>query len=297
MSTTGSEKEIETALSRQRKRQIQISLARWGGAHARVFPWRETTNASPYPILVAEMLLKRTTASAASKVYPIFVKRYPDLATLAAASSGDLENSFAPIGLHHQRSMAAMTLASYISERYAGKVPSTLSELLAVPGLGEYSARAILSFGFGTPTAVVDSNVARVIGRLFRFEGTANEFQRLADTLLPSLGHREHNFALLDLGALVCRYNNPKCHVCPLSQCCDSTGLGAVTRRSTAVGDRLRESRQSVGISQATLAREARVSKATIVAIEYGRQKPKQATMAKLKEAMGKYQVDQLSGQ
>lgn len=130
------------------------------------------------------------------------------------------------IGLQVQRARSTEALAAHLSRTEAGTVPNDLQRLLAVPGIGAYGARAVLSFAHGRPYAIVDSNVRRVLSRVF--EGTLPDrpsdtvIQQVADTLLPREGHALHNFALLDLSAAICRYQRPRCSVCPLSRSCDA---------------------------------------------------------------------------
>ena len=120
-------------------------------------------------------------------------------------------------------------MANFIVDRYAGAIPADLDSLLEVPQIGEYAARAVMSFGHGIPAAVVDSNVIRVLGRLFSQtlgkRPTLVQLQELADVLLPDQGHQQFNWAVLDLGALVCRYDRPKCEICPLMAICDTNQL------------------------------------------------------------------------
>lgn len=208
----------------QRRPAVQRSLLRWAAGNSRSFPWRNP-NRTAYEVLVAEVLLKRTTATAAARVYAMMLRQYPTPAHLGIAHMGDLVGLLKTIGLQSQRSRHLMRLGEYLTEHEGGDVPSTLEGLLAAPGLGPYSARAVLSFGWGTPAAVVDSNVERVLRRVFKdclpSQLRLAELQEIADLLLPDETHRAFNLGLLDLGALVCRYTRPRCRDCPLAQSCD----------------------------------------------------------------------------
>lgn len=256
----------------------------------RSYPWREAGRTA-YQVMVAELLLKRTTATAASRVYVVFLGKYRTLESLASASEERLRGDLQPIGLSSQRAKAITGLVTYLLQRAGGAIPRCLDELLQVPGLGEYSARAILSFGHGMPTAVVDSNVERVIRRVFGsalpIRPSHHLIQEVADYLLPPPSHRAFNFALLDLGALVCRYSRPICEECPLASCCDYYLTPTETTPVGEAGRLLREARTKKRMSLVELANRAQVSKLTIVNIEAGRTTAREETVAKLESALG----------
>jgi A/G-specific adenine glycosylase len=131
-----------------------------------------------------------------------------------------------PIGLQQQRARELVRLADYLTTKHDSRVPSDLVALLGVPGVGPYTARAVLSFAFDQPYAIVDSNVVRVVGRVFRAavgeKPTIPTVQVISDQILPNKEHRIFNLAMLDLGAEVCRYSRPLCHECPLRLICDT---------------------------------------------------------------------------
>ena len=204
--------------------EIRHALLTWAEGHLREFPWRGES-VSTYEVLVAEVLLKRTTARAASRVFPTFIARFPDLDSIRKAAVGELEAALEPVGLYRQRARGFKEMAEHLVSQCQGMIPDGLPGLLEVPHLGPYSARAVLSFGYGIPTAIVDSNVQRVLGRVYsRRLGEApsvSATQVLADLVLDAEHHKTFNWAILDLGAMVCRYDKPKCHVCPLVSSCD----------------------------------------------------------------------------
>lgn len=203
-------------------------LFEWFKINGRMYSWRET-NRSPYEVLVAEVLLKRTTAAAASRLYGRFLNQFPNMPTIKNANLSELESALAPVGLQKQRALGLKAMAEFLVNRFGGKVPDHLDDLLEVPHIGEYSARAIMSFGHDRPFAVVDSNVVRVLGRVFsRSLGenpTLHRYQTLADSVLPVETHKAFNWGIIDLGALVCRYDRPKCGDCPFISICDSSGV------------------------------------------------------------------------
>ena len=202
-------------------------MTNWAKANRRAFPWREPDR-TPYEILVAELLLKRTTAQAASRLYESFLVKFPNVYAIVEASLSDLETELSTIGLQKQRADGFKAMATFLVNRYNGIVPLNLIELLEIPHVGAYAARAVRSFGHNKPAAVVDSNVMRVFGRVFLQTLGSNpslaQFQELVDKVLPKGKHKEFNWGVLDLGALVCRYGRPKCHICPLMPICDYHG-------------------------------------------------------------------------
>ena len=206
---------------------IQRALLSWAASNRREFPWRDE-GLSPYQVLIAEVLLKRTTARAAARAYGPFIANFPDLESLRRASLSEVEQGLKEIGLYRQRARGLKEMAHYFTEQCGGHLPSDLASLLRAPHVGPYAARAVLSFGHRRAAAVVDSNVQRVFGRLFRDSlGPApalQDVQAIADTVLPEDGHREFNWALLDLGATVCRYDRPRCSACPLERLCSHAG-------------------------------------------------------------------------
>lgn len=270
----------------------QQAVLGWAASHLRDYPWRKSLG-DPHAVLVAELLLKRTTATAASRIYAEFLGQFPNLTTLSESSEEKLSIALEKVGLQRQRARAIKALAFYLNDVAGGTIPNELARLLAVPGLGEYSARAVLSFGFDIPAAVVDSNVERVLSRVFQdllpTRPTQRALQELADRLLPEKSHRLFNFALLDLGALVCRYVGPRCGECPIAHVCDYYKQSkqriireTPARYETSVGTKLRRIRQERGLSLVKLAQGSSVSKLTIIRIESGKTSPRDETLRKL---------------
>lgn len=216
---------VQTAAPRNTT-EVRLTLLAWSDDHRRQFPWREKT-ASDYEVLVAEVLLKRTTARAAARVFPAFIWQFPDVESVRRAGVEEIEKILEPVGLYRQRAKGFKELAEYLAVEHSGKVPGALPDLLKVPHLGPYSARAIMSFGHGMPAAIVDSNVQRVLGRLYRRRlgdaPSVADTQALADLVLDREHHQAFNWALLDLGATICRYDVPRCSSCPLAGPCDFT--------------------------------------------------------------------------
>lgn len=217
-----------------RKIPIRKALLKWGEQHYRRFPWREKR--TPYSVLVSEVLLKRTTASAVKRMYKEFMSSYPDLEALAKADKEKLEKLLETIGYHKRRTNILIEAANHILNRYNGQIPQSKKGLLEIPFVGPYTASAILSLGYGIPSAMVDSNVERIIQRLFlKYLSKKKPFrivQTIADMLAPRENNQNYNFALLDFGALVCRYGTPKCKVCPINKFCDYYLSGEPSKES-----------------------------------------------------------------
>ena len=271
-------------------------VLKWADKNFSDFPWRQCR--SPYEVLVAEVLLKRTTATAAARVYEDFLFRFPSLQDIVSVSDEGLVEALSSVGLQRQRARSMKHLAAWLLSIHGGSIPSDLEDLLEVPGLGNYSATAILSFGYGVPAAVLDANVERILLRVF---GNALPphpswalLREVAQDLLPRDGHREYNYGLLDLGRLVCRYVDPKCGECPLASVCaffvSSRGQGTHQLEEGNARDprsRLRIIRCDRGLSLKRLAEIANVSKLTVIRIEAGRTSPRRETLGKLAHALG----------
>ena len=281
--------------SYQERSSFADCVLQWGGQNFGDFPWR--VSRSPYEILLAELLLKRTTATAAARVYEGFLARFPSLQDIASAPDNELVRALTDVGLQRQRAHSMKNLASWLLSKHDGRVPPDLEELLRVPGLGDYSATAILSFGYGVRAAVLDTNVERILLRVFQDALPARPsrtvLREVAQNLLPKEGHREYNYALLDLGRLICRYANPLCGECPLASVCDfyrgANGRGihqVEDATKAALPSKLRAIRRDRGLSLKRLAEIAKVSKLTVIHIEAGRTSPRRETLEKLAKAL-----------
>lgn len=213
---------------------FQKRILAWARANARSYPWR-APGRQAYEMLVAELLLKRTTATAAAKVFERFLECFPSIEAVAAARASDLEEILSKVGLQRQRAKGFKEAANYMFAH--GGIPRDLEGLSRVPHIGPYSAAAVTSFAYGARAAVVDSNVERILKRVFNTalpeKPNRRLLEELAWELLPLRQHRRFNWGLLDLGALVCRYVRPKCAECPLRNVCDSAPV-TVSNRQTA---------------------------------------------------------------
>ena len=266
----------------------------WGAQNFSDFPWRRSRSA--YEILIAELLLKRTTATAAARVYEDFLVMFPSLRDVASAPDEELVSALSRVGLQHQRARAMKHLAGWLLSKHDGNIPGDLKGLLEVPGLGDYGATAILSFGHGVPASVLDTNVERILLRAFEStlppRPSRTMLRELAQSLLPRDRHQDYNYGLLDLGRLICKYSDPKCAECPLASVCDfySKSAGEVHRVAresvTALPSKLAAIRRDRGLSLKRLAEIAKVSKLTVIRIESGRTSPRRETLEKLGKAL-----------
>lgn len=206
------------------KLRFRRRLLRWYGENGRDLPWRKTTD--PYHILVSEVMLQQTQVETVVPKYREFLNRYPTLGDLAAAPAEEVRRTWYPLG-YNIRPYRLHGIARETVERYGGKLPGTPEDLLAFKGIGRYTAGAILTFAFGKPAPILDTNVARVLHRVFH--GGRGDLKRaavrsrlwaLAEGLLPRRKAYDFNQALMDLGALVCTARKPRCLVCPLRDLC-----------------------------------------------------------------------------
>ena len=188
----------------------------WGRArHGRdVLPWRATRD--PWAVLVSETMLVQTQASRVAGRYPEMLARFPTPAALASAPAGELLAAWVGLG-YNRRALWLRDAACHLVERHGGSVPDDLSALQALPGVGPYTARAVLAFAFERPVGVVDTNVGRVLARAVAGAALSpGSAQATADALVPPGEARSWNLALMDLGALRCRPRRPACEGCPL---------------------------------------------------------------------------------
>jgi len=215
-----------------RKRDFQHLLLKWSEKNLRDFPWRK--NPTPYVILVTEVLLRRTTATAVLRIYPSFLKEYSDLKKITVAEETKLESLLSSIGYHKQRARILKNMAKFLVDKFNGAVPCSRDSLLEIPHVGSYTAGAILSLGCSQPSAMVDTNVERVYGRVFQSylpkKGQRRFIDEIATMYVPENNHQIYNLALLDLAALICTYGIPRCGICPVKRLCDYFSQGLPRR-------------------------------------------------------------------
>ncbi len=196
----------------------------WYDANARDLPWRRTTD--PWAILVSEVMLQQTPVARVLPAYDAWLRRWPTPASMAAAEPGDAVRAWGRLG-YPRRALRLHDAARSIVAQHGGEVPRELAALLALPGVGTYTARAVASFAFAQRHAVVDTNVRRVHARavLGQAEAGAPAAARdhaLAETLLPddAAVAARLGVATMELGALVCTARAPRCDACPVLALC-----------------------------------------------------------------------------
>ncbi|MET0324677.1 MAG: A/G-specific adenine glycosylase [Ilumatobacteraceae bacterium] len=203
----------------------------WGGPRLRDLPWRATRD--PWRILVAEVMLQQTQALRVIPKWLAFTEAFPTPVACAAAPLGDVLRRWQGLG-YPRRARNLHDAAAAMVARHGGEVPDELDELLTLPGIGPYTARAVLAFAYERDVAVVDTNIARVLARVTGERLTMRRVQAVADALVPLDGGWAWNQVLMDLGATVCR-PVPRCADCPLAAACSWRGA-AFPEPDPAVG-------------------------------------------------------------
>jgi A/G-specific adenine glycosylase len=217
-----------------RERRLVESLHAWGEASLRDLPWRRTRDA--WEVLVSEAMLQQTQVARVVERYAPFLVRFPTPAAMADAPLADVLEAWAGLG-YYRRARDLHRAATAIVAEHDGRVPDTLAELVALPGIGAYTARAVLALAHERDYGVVDTNVARVLSRAVTGAPmTATVVQRLADALVPPGTAWLHNQSLLDLGATVCTARAPRCDECPLRTGCAWRRAGGEDPARTTAG-------------------------------------------------------------
>lgn len=211
---------MKTADSR---REFAQALVNWFLQYGRDYPWRRTTD--PWAILVSEVMLQQTTIPTVLARYEAWMQRYPTPSHLAQASEQDALLSWEGLG-YYRRVRALQAAARAVCEQYDGVFPQSESELRALPGIGDYTAAAVLSFAYNKPAPLVDANVARVLARIYNdptpidsTAGRKNMAQRAA-VLVHRSNPRAYNSALMELGQSICIPGRPNCLICPVRPFC-----------------------------------------------------------------------------
>ena len=207
-------------------------LIRWYDQHHRLLPWRETD--SPYAIWVSEIMLQQTQVATVIPYYLRFLKRFDSVQELADADEAEVLKHWEGLG-YYRRARQMHAAARQIVNQYQGEFPTTLDEVLTLPGIGRYTAGAICSFAYDQPAPIVEANTQRLYARLMRLSELliAKDSQALlwsfAEAILPAKSGRTINQAVMELGSLVCQ-PKPNCEDCPLQDLCPTfaSGLQAV---------------------------------------------------------------------
>ena len=207
------------------RQRFRRRLLAWYHANGRDLPWRRTDD--PYHILVSEIMLQQTQVDRVLPKYHEWLEKYPSLEALAAAPEGDVSETWRPLG-YNIRPRRLQSIARESVARYGGELPSDEETLRSFKGIGAYTAGAIRSFAFGQRAAILDTNVARVLFRIFvgRGDVKAHAMRRrlwaMSEVLVPRKQVFDFNQALMDFGATVCVARKPKCDACPMTKLCMS---------------------------------------------------------------------------
>jgi A/G-specific adenine glycosylase len=196
---------------------VSDAVLAWGAQHLRDLPWRRTRD--PWAVLVSEVMAQQTGVDRVVPSYCAFIERLPTPAACAAAPAAEVLRLWAGLG-YNRRAVSLHRCAQEIVDRHGGAVPAELDALLRLPGIGPYTARAVLAFAFERPVGVVDTNVGRVLARWSGRPLAAREAQQLADTLVPPADAWAWNQAVMELGGAVCKRRRPRCDRCPVRSEC-----------------------------------------------------------------------------
>ena len=220
-------------------RAFQRRLLAWYQVCQRKLPWRQTRD--PYKILVSEVMLQQTQVDRVVPKYHEFLRRYPTLKALASARTPELKKAWYPLG-YNVRPLRLRRIAQRALRDHGGRIPDSYDGLMAMDGIGRYTAGAILSFAFNQDAPIVDTNVARLLARYFGLRGsvgsgkTQRRLWQLAEAVIPEGQGYFINKAMMDFGATVCTARAPRCGVCALRRSCSSypmNGSDGQERRQT----------------------------------------------------------------
>src|SRR5579863_9343745 len=204
-------------------KQVHVHLLQWYAAEQRDLPWRSTDN--PYYVLVSEIMLQQTQVDRVLPKYHQFLAAFPTLTALAQAPTADVIAVWVPLG-YNRRAISLQAIARQVLAEYDGRIPDTIDALLKLKGIGRYTAGAIACFAYHQQVATVDTNIRRVLHRVFlgleHPEPKIRDAQMLtlAEQVLPPGEAYNWNQALMDLGATICTSANPQCMRCPLQSTC-----------------------------------------------------------------------------
>jgi A/G-specific adenine glycosylase len=207
------------------RQRFRRRLLNWYHVNGRTLPWRETSD--PYHILVSEVMLQQTQVDRVLPKYHEWLARFPSFEALASAPESDVTEAWRPLG-YNIRPRRLQSIARESVAKYGGKLPSDEETLLSFKGIGAYTAGAIRSFAFRERAAILDTNVARVLFRIFVARGdlkahaTRKHLWAVSEAMVPRKQVFDFNQALMDFGAMICVARKPKCVSCPMTKLCKS---------------------------------------------------------------------------
>jgi A/G-specific adenine glycosylase len=237
--TTTARSWVNSAVSAKDRVHFRRALLRWYDEHRRDLPWRETRD--PYRIWLSEIMLQQTRVTAVLDHYRIFLERFPNVQTLAAASEDAVLATWSGLG-YYRRARMLHKAAQQIAKQHGGCFPRNSEAWLALPGIGRYTAAAIASIAFAEAVAVVDGNVERVLQRFIGINLTTPQIWQHAQVLLGRSRPGDFNQAMMELGATVCVPREPRCPMCPVRNWCATQQ--SMERRATPPGSATNSTRQ-----------------------------------------------------
>lgn len=257
---------------------VQASLARWYRREKRDLPWRGARD--PYHILVSEFMLQQTQVKTVIPFYRRWIASFPTAGVLAGARESRVLKHWEGLG-YYSRARNLHRSAKLMVKEYQGSVPDAMEEILKLPGVGRYTAGAVLSIAFGRGVPALDGNVKRVLSRLFRLEengvapASENRLLRVAEQMIPARRPGDFNQALMELGATVCLPRNPLCLLCPIQSVCIARRDGVQERFPPA---KMKSAAKNIEVSAAVIHRNGKT---------YIQQRPKKGLMGGLWEFPG----------
>jgi A/G-specific adenine glycosylase len=208
-------------------RKIQTKLLRWFEKKGRDLPWRKTND--PYAIWISEIMLQQTQVATVIPYYQRFLKSFPTLHHLAKSDLSKVLKIWEGLG-YYSRARNLHRASKIILNHFKGKIPDHLKDLLGLPGIGKYTAGAILSIAYNKEAPILDGNVKRVLSRLFAVPEDPKKTEailwKISESLIPKGRSNSFNQAIMDLGAMICTPKDPLCHNCPLHRYCKAKASG-----------------------------------------------------------------------
>lgn len=217
--------ELSELFDSGRRQRLRRGLLNWYAAHQRELPWRNIDD--PYKVWISEIMLQQTVVAAVIPYFEKFMRRFPDVKTLAVAEETEVLQYWEGLG-YYSRARNIHKAARVVAEELSGVFPADVDSLQKLPGIGRYTAGAICSFAFDGRAPIVEANTLRLYSRLIgleedpRSKSGQNQLWEFAELILPRKSPGDFNQALMDLGSLVCTPQNPDCANCPVCSCCEA---------------------------------------------------------------------------
>lgn len=202
-----------------------ITLLDWWNPIRFDYPWRKTSD--PYKVLISELMLRKTTRKQVKRIFKEFFLKYPTVKALFVADIESIKDTIKSLGMQHTRAIALKKLAEIVVKEYDGKIPRKRQLLEKLPGVGLYTANAVLCLVYGKDVPLLDTNTARVLKRVFSLKSSRKRFRddpemwNAVSLLIPKGGARNFNLAILDFAATICLPTKPRCAICPVLRICD----------------------------------------------------------------------------